>query len=94
MGGSDGATQAGKVFVELEHARAKENLARSALSRRCVWVDMPVCVREHQPVQAFLQSVPTRMHIHNPVAVSSRGWSWSARGGAFGNKLPGSQPLL
>jgi hypothetical protein len=35
MGGSDAASQAGKVFVELEHARAKESLARSALSRRC-----------------------------------------------------------
>lgn len=35
MGGSDVASQAGKAFVELEHARAKEGLARSALNRRC-----------------------------------------------------------
>jgi hypothetical protein len=34
MGGSDAASKAGRVFVELEHARAKERLARSALNRR------------------------------------------------------------
>jgi hypothetical protein len=31
---SDAMAQAGKVFFELEHARAKEGVARSALNRR------------------------------------------------------------
>jgi hypothetical protein len=36
VAGSDAIAKAGKVFLELEHARAKEGLARSALNRR--WV--------------------------------------------------------
>jgi hypothetical protein len=33
MASSDATLKAGRVFVELDHARAKEGLARSALSR-------------------------------------------------------------
>lgn len=85
MAGGDVTLKAGRPFVELEQARAKEALARSALNRRCV---TPGPLRRVSRAAAgsklpktTLASAATSPPAHTSPCGTVRwsGWNWSAK---------------